>query len=73
MATRYCFRCGRETVWKEDATCSECRHGRYLSARQPDGEPFVTKVPREYDWRDTKQTYGGSGCLRTPARRRKWR
>ena len=64
--TRYCFRCGRDTVWRED-TCVECRHGRYLSARQPDGEPFVTHVPREEGY--TSQTFGGSGCRLTPMRK----
>lgn len=67
--TRHCFRCGRDTVWKEDGTCSECRHGPYLSARQPDGEMFVTKVPVGYDERRTKQGFVGSGCRLTPMRK----
>ena len=68
--TRYCFRCGRDTVWRE-CICSECKHGPYLSARQPDGETFVTQVPVEYDERRTKQGFVGSGCRLTPARTRK--
>lgn len=68
----YCYRCGRETIWK-DAVCSECRHGPYLSAQQPDGEPFVTTTPSEYDPEHLRQVYGSSGCRLTPRRGRKER
>ena len=67
--TRYCFRCGRDTVWRE-CICSECKHGPYLSADAPhSGDLYVTRVPWE-DGTGSRMEYGANGCRWTPPRLR---